>query len=109
HCHTSRAFRSSQRGVNGILTTIRSTSVIRGVAIISSSASRLLAHRVRIEAGLQAELSIGDRRDLRGLDLASAAPEHIGIRNIDARLSEMRVDRALMGQQQVLVEPVSTP
>ena len=55
----------------------------------------LASHRFRIEPYPFAPLAVGDRRDLGGLDLASAAPEYVRVADRNADRLQVRVDSRL--------------
>ncbi len=46
-------------------------------------------------------VSVNFRRDFRGLDLASATPEYIGVGDWDSGLVKMAIDSSLMSEDRV--------
>src|ERR1700741_1431775 len=65
-----------------------------------------VADGLRIHTHFRAPLAIRDRRDLRRLDLASTAPEHIRVTHRNADRRQMLVDRPLGGENPVLLRSV---
>src|SRR4051794_38931155 len=65
-----------------------------------------LPHRARLDAVGFTPCLVRKRRNLARLDLAAAAPEDVGVAHGDADLLQVRVDRALVGQHEVLVGAV---
>src|SRR4051795_6158143 len=65
-----------------------------------------LFHRLRIHTQALTEIDVRERRNLRRLDLAAAAPEHIRVRHRPPDLREIRVDGRLVREHRVLLRSV---
>src|SRR6185503_18907508 len=66
----------------------------------------LRAHRFHADALRAAPRDIRGRRDLRRLDLAASAPEHVRVQHGHSHAGEMRVDRALVCENGLLLRTV---
>src|SRR6266511_1236043 len=65
-----------------------------------------LPHRFRLNALRGAPMAVGRWRDLAGLNLAAAAPEDVGVSEIDARFAEVLVDGGLVSENELFVDAV---
>src|SRR6266542_5986235 len=71
-----------------------------------SPVPRSLTNRIGVHSDRRAPLPVRERRDLRRLDLAAAAPEHVRVRDWDADLREVLVDGLLVREHEILLRPV---
>src|SRR5688500_7669219 len=70
---------------------------------MASTFGRSRPHRLGFDPVPPAPFAVGERRDLARLDLAAAAPEHVGVAHGDADGSEVLVDRLLVGEDAFLL------
>src|SRR5215470_4882762 len=87
---------SSQRWYDCVKATAATTKRSR------TSASSI-HHLLCIDTDLRTPLPVCDRRNLRRLDLASSAPEDVGVTDRDADRREVLVDGPLMRQHAILL------
>src|ERR1051326_1112433 len=82
------------------------SAIAATIATSAAPASFLLTNRIGIHAHRRAPLPIRERRDLRRLDLAAAAPDHARPRDRAATRLQMLVDRLLVREHEILLRPV---
>src|ERR1044071_5685051 len=76
------------------------------ITTAAAPATRLLTNRFGIHTYGFAPLPVRERRDLRRLDLAAPAPEHVRVGHRYAHRLEVLVDGLLVREHELLVRPV---
>src|SRR5687768_18586932 len=102
---TSRFFMPHQL-VPTVQTPKPTVETVMSVPLICLYSMLLLPKRLVVDADLLAPGAIGGGHDLRGLDFAAAAPEHVRVAHGYTQGRQVLVDRRFMSHDQVFVEAV---